>query len=83
MKTPLQNGFNPINLCSNIAWGNSSDLADGRGIHAFEIQQHQLPIEGFQAMYKLDEAIERHALISLRMIVLGRSGFEIGETGPW
>src|SRR6185295_19482255 len=70
VKAPRQNRFDPMNLRSDIAGRNSRDLADRCGIHAFEIQEHQLPVERFEMMDQLQKPVERTTLSGIVLVVL-------------
>ena len=68
-----QNLSDAVKLRRDVSWRDADDLANRNGIQIFEIQKHELPVEGLQTVDQRKQAFDGHLLIHDTLTV-GRSG---------
>ena len=71
MKTASEHLLEPMDLRGDVPGRETGNLRDGRGVHVFEIEQHDLPIDRVELPDQLVEPLQREPAIKLRLAADG------------
>ena len=68
MKAPAENLLDAMHLRGDVAGREASDVADGRGVHVFQIEQDDLSIERLERVDQAEDSLHGALAIGLDLI---------------